>query len=281
MSAVLPAVPLLVVTTAYAAGVRRLTHRGDRWPARRVLATAAGLLVLAVALLPPVATHDDDPHVHVVQHLLLAMLAPLLLALGAPVTLALRALRTPGRRRLLSVLDSRAVRVLMHPVVVLALDVGGMYAYYLSDLHELAEEHAWLHLLVHAHMVAAGCLLAWLVAGPDPVRSRPGVLGRIAVVVAAGAAHDVLAKLLYVRGWGSAAELLYYGGEVVDVLLAVAVLVPWYARGGRELARAERRTTASVPAWRSAPRPTTTGPASGRSSPGSSRTARPTPTRPT
>ena len=78
MSEVLPAVPLLVVTAAYAAGVRRLTRRGDRWPARRVLATAIGLLALAVALLPPVATHDDDPHVHVVQHLLLAMLAPLL-----------------------------------------------------------------------------------------------------------------------------------------------------------------------------------------------------------
>jgi putative membrane protein len=278
VTAALPGLPLLLAAGAYALGVRRLGRRGDTWPALQTAATVAGLLGLAAALLPPVATHDDDPRVHVAQHLVMAMLAPLLLALGAPVTLALRALRTPGRRRLLAVLGSPVVRVAVNPIVVLVLDVGGMYAYYLTGLHRLAEEHAWLHALAHAHMITAGCLLAWLVVGPDPVRGRPGALGRMAVLVVAGAAHDVLAKLLYVRAWGSAAELLYYGGEVVDVLLGVAVLGQWYARGGRELARAGRRQAATVPEWTSGPRPPTTGRASGRSSPGSSPTARRTPT---
>lgn len=240
-----PALGLAAAALAYRAGVRRLDARGDRWPLGRVAATASGLVVLAVALLPPVATADDDPRVHVVQHLLMAMLAPLLLALGAPVTLALRTLHPPARRRLLALLGSRAARVVTAPVAVLALDVGGLYAYYLTGLHDLAERHAALHVVAHAHMIAAGCLLAWVVAGADPVRGRPGVPGRLALLVVAGAAHDVLAKLLYLRGWGEAAQLLYYGGEAVDVLLALAVLAPWYARGDRELARERRRATAA------------------------------------
>ena len=246
MSDAPPAVPVLLAALTYAAGVRRLRGRGDTWPVRRSLATAAGLLVLGAALLPPVATHDDDPQVHVAQHLLMAMLAPLLLALGAPVTLALRVLRTPARRRLLTVFASPIARALVQPVVVVALDVGGMYAYYLTGLHHIAEEHVAVHVLVHAHMITAGCLLAWLVAGPDRVRGRPGVVVRMAVVVVAGAAHDVLAKLLYAQGWGSAAQLLYYGGELVEVLLGVAVLTQWYARGGRDLAADARRKAATA-----------------------------------
>jgi putative membrane protein len=96
-------------------------------------------------------------------------------------------------------------------------------------------------------MIAAGCLLAWLVVGIDPM-PRPGVVGRLGVVVVAGAAHDVLAKLLYARGWGPDAELMFYGGTAVDVLLAVVVMAQWYAAGSRELARTARRRTGSLAA---------------------------------
>ena len=240
MSSWLPAVPLLLAAGALAAGVRRLHRRGDRWPRPRTASVAAGLALLAAGLLPPLATADDDPRLHMVQHLLVAMVGPLLLALGAPVTLALRAVRTPSRRRLLALLASRPVRVLTWPPVVVALDVGGLYLYYLGGLGEHAEHVPWLHALLHAHMITAGWLFAELVAGTDPV-PRPGVPARLGLVVLAGAAHDVLAKLLYADGWGRAAEIMYYGGTLVDVALATAVLTRWYAAGGRELARTARR----------------------------------------
>jgi putative membrane protein len=246
MTAWLPAVPLALTALAYAAGVRRLSGRGDRWPRRRLLAALGALAAFAVALLPTLTAHDQDLSVHVVQHLMIALLAPGLLALSAPVTLALRAVRTPTRRRLLVVLHSRLVRLLTTPTVVVALDAGGMYAVYLTGLLERAEQEAWLHLLVHAHMIAAGCLLAWLVVGLDPLPARPGVAGRLLLLLAAGAAHDVLAKLLYQRGWGAAAEIMYYGGEALDVLLAVVVLAQWYARSGREVAHCARREAGSV-----------------------------------
>jgi len=43
-----------------------------------------GAACIIVALAPPVASHDDNFTVHVVQHLLLGMVGPLLVALGAP-----------------------------------------------------------------------------------------------------------------------------------------------------------------------------------------------------
>ena len=42
--------------------------------------------------------------------------------------------------------------------------------------------------------------------------------------------HDVLAKLLYARGGGSGAQLLFYGGDVIEVLTAVVLFGRWYVR---------------------------------------------------
>src|SRR5262249_61250707 len=74
------------------AGVRRLARRGRHWSPGRTTAFVAGAAVLLVATQSGVARYDtvlfSD---HVLQHVLLGMLAPILLALGAPVTLALQA----------------------------------------------------------------------------------------------------------------------------------------------------------------------------------------------
>jgi hypothetical protein len=88
------------------------------------------------------------------------------------------------------------------------------------------------------------------VIGIDPVRGRPGTGARLAVLVAA-ASHDTLAKLIYawdlpagaglVAARHLGAELMYYGGTVVDVALAAIVMAQWYAATGRSLARARRR----------------------------------------
>jgi putative membrane protein len=246
VSAYLPAPGILAAAACYAWAVHRLARRGDRWPAARALAALGGLALLAVALLPPLADHDEDLRVHVAQHLLLMTGGPLLLALAAPVTLALRVTRTPVRRRLVALLHIRAVRALVHPVPVLALNAGGLYAVYLTPVLEASEHRPWLHALVHAHMVAAGTLLAVVVAGVDPVPGRPQVPVRLGLVVVVGASHDVLARLLFARGWGPAAQLLAAGGEVADLLLAAAVLGGWYAAGGRQLARRTRRSAVNA-----------------------------------
>jgi putative membrane protein len=239
---------LLSPAAIYGWAVLRMIRRGDRWPLARSLSALAGWAVLAASVLPPLA---DDFRLHIVQHLMLAMLAPLLLALSAPVTLALRTLPRRGRRVLLSLLHSRFARVVMLGPVVVALDAGGMYAYYLTPLFALAEQHPWLHLLVHGHMFVAGCLLSWYLVGRDPLPGRRSTRARAVMLLLAAAGHDVLAKLMYAHVLPAeagpatqvrdGAQLLYYGGDAIELLLAIALFLAWYAETGRALRREQRR----------------------------------------
>ena len=243
----------LLPAVAYAAGVLQLQRRGDRWPKGRTAAFAAGTVCLAIALGWP---HTHRFEAHVAQHLLLSSLAPLLLVLGTPVTLALRTLPRIPRQGLLRVLHSPLARLATNPAVVLMLVLGGLYGFYLTPLYAAAQHNTLLHIAGHGHMLLAGCLLSWLVVGADPMPRRPRVRTRLALLVLVAGGHDVLAKLLYAHalpaGAGSAeqiqagAQLLYYGGTLGEVLLAIAVLAGWYARSGRELARERARLRAAA-----------------------------------
>ena len=99
-------------------------------------------------------------------------------------------------------------------------------------------------------------LLSWALIGLDPIRRRPGIKARLAALVVAGAAHDTLAKLMYAHslpvGGGSlasrhaGAELMYYGGTVIDIALAIVLMAQWYQASGRALARTARRRNAGA-----------------------------------
>ena len=82
-------------------GVLRLRRRGDRWPvARTVLFLVPGLGSIALVTVSGLEAYDTTLlSVHMVQHMVLSMIAPIFLALGAPVTLALRTLPPPARAR--------------------------------------------------------------------------------------------------------------------------------------------------------------------------------------
>ena len=72
------------------------------------------------------------------------------------------------------------------------------------------------------------------------------------VLVVAAAGHDFLSKFMYARdlpfSGGSlearhfGAELMYYGGTLVDVALAVILMTQWYQSTGRALHREQRRS---------------------------------------
>ena len=61
-------------------------------PRRRTVAFLAGLAAIAVALLSGIDAYDTTLFsIHMVQHLLLTLVAAPLIALGAPITTLLRA----------------------------------------------------------------------------------------------------------------------------------------------------------------------------------------------
>jgi putative membrane protein len=252
-------VALTIATAAgYGTALARLYRRGHRWPGCRIACLLAGSACVCAAVLPPVASHDGYFPVHVGQHLLLGMAGPALLALSAPITLLLRVLPRGPHRMALRLLHSGPVRVLSSLPIAILLDVGGLYALYLTGLYRAAERDDLIHAAVHLHMFLAGCLLSWAIIGVDPIRRRPRVKARLAALIIAGAAHDTLAKLMYARGLPAGAgsiasrqlgaELMYYGGTIIDIALAVILMAQWYQTTGRDLTRAARRIQAQRPA---------------------------------
>ena len=238
---------------AYLAAAHAQGRAGRTWSRWRTAAFASGLGLVAASVAPPLMSlAHHDLRYHMAQHLLAGMLAPLGLALAAPMTLALRTLPVPAARRVTGVLRSRPLRGLAHPATALVLNVGGMYALYATPLYAATLASPTLHHLVHLHFLAAGYLFTWAVlAGPDPAPHAPGFSTRLAVLFAAIAAHAVLGKLMYARLWPrgtphgpeeirAAAQVMYYGGDLAEVLLAVALFAGWYRRR-------RRRTGALIP----------------------------------
>src|SRR5919201_448423 len=121
--------------------------RGVRgWPAARTAAFAAGLAVLVFALGSGLDAYGDRLlSIHMVQHLVLTLVAPPLLLLGRPLELALRALRGASRERL-----ARAVRMRLSPALTWCPFVVVMAGSHLPPVYDAAVRHPAVHELEHA-----------------------------------------------------------------------------------------------------------------------------------
>ncbi|MCF3118303.1 cytochrome c oxidase assembly protein [Streptomyces arenae] len=247
------AVGALLAAFAYAAAAGRLRRRGDAWPRRRDAVFALGSAGVAWAAAGGLPGGPFGRHV--IQHVIVGMAAPLLLVLARPLTLVLRSLG-PGRvRRVLTALArSSPVGVLLFPPFAALLDVGGLWVLYRTDLFAAMRDRPLMAAVVHAHMLAAGLLFTFAVCGLDPVRRRWGLAVRGGTLLAAGAAHGALAKSLYAAppapgitpaDLHGGAQWMYYGGDAVEVALAVVLGVSWYAAAERARARRLRRTSSA------------------------------------
>ncbi|MEV4073254.1 cytochrome c oxidase assembly protein [Nonomuraea fuscirosea] len=109
-----------------------------------------------------------------------------------------------------------------------------------------------LHAAVHVHFLLSGCLFAWVIAGPDPAPRRPSVPARLVVLGVAVAVHAGLSQLMYagigvdlpvpVEQRRGAAEIMYYGGDLAELMLAVALVLGWKPAGRARRALAAGRT---------------------------------------
>lgn len=240
---------LALALAAYLTAALRLRRRGKRWSAWRDLSFTAGMALLAIALSPPThAAASREFSGHMLQHLLIGMYAPLALTLAAPVTLALATLPTGARRPLARALHAPPSRVLSHPVTAALLNTGGMFLLYLTPLYAAMERHSAPHYLVMLHFLLAGYLFTWAIAGQDAALGRPPLGTRLIVLLAAAGAHAALSKLMYAHGWPArthhipgdleaGAQLMYYGGDVAELLLATMLFAGWYQARGRQHAR--------------------------------------------
>jgi len=162
---------LLLAGAAYLWAVRRVNraHPASRQPAYRSWLFGGGLAAIGVALLSPIEAYEGSLFsVHMVQHMLLELVAAPLLLAGAPITLTLRAARPPLRRLLLAVLQSRVVHLISFPVVAWLLFAAVNWGWHFSVLYDQALENQALHYFQHATLLAAALLFWWPVIGADP-----------------------------------------------------------------------------------------------------------------
>jgi cytochrome c oxidase assembly factor CtaG len=140
----------------------------------RLASWVAGVLVLFVALISPVDRIGEQlASMHMVQHLLVADIAPILLTLGLT-----RWILRPATRRIHRI--ERAAGPLAHPVFGVVAYVGVMWLWHVPALYDAALEHGWVHTLEHLSFAAAGLLYWWHLLAPIPTRLRLTGMGPIA-----------------------------------------------------------------------------------------------------
>jgi putative membrane protein len=270
MLAILPADPAAVgaagAAAAYLAAdsrVRRsLGSGGARGAsARRLLAFLAGLVVIVVALTGPIdAAASRSFADHMVQHLLLMMVAAPLLLLGAPLTLALRAWAGPTRRRLLAVLHSAPIRLVSNPLVAWPLFFVVIWGSHLTGVYEAALRDEGVHALEHVAYLASALLFWMPVVRADPTPSVLSYPARILYLFLAMPAMAFLGLVLvsaryvlypaYAQAEGIARALadqraagaIMWGGTMVLIVPALGfVLLDWMRADEREARRADER----------------------------------------
>jgi cytochrome c oxidase assembly factor CtaG/putative copper export protein len=253
----------------YLVGIRRLHHRGDRWPAGRTSCWFIGLAILTyVTSGPPMAYGRVQFSAHMIAHMTIVMIVPIFLVLGAPVTLALRALfpRRGGvrgaREWLVAIIGSRYLRFFSNPVVVAANFGFSLSLFYYSNLFRLALTTHVGHELMHVHFLLAGYLLAWLMIGIDPGPNRPGYPLRVVTMFVALSFHSFFGISLMMsnrllapdffgalgRNWGGSlledqklgGGIAWGIGELPALALMLILAVQWARTDARQARRHDR-----------------------------------------
>lgn len=162
--------------------VRCRTH----WPARRTTSFMAGLFVVALALLSGIDRYADELlSMHVLEHLLLILIAPVLLLWGAPVRLTLSASSPAPRRAVSGLLRSSTVHVLTRPACGFVLFTLVVLGTHLTGTYEAALHNQTLHACEHAAYFWSGLLFLAPLLAVDPIPRPPGAIARFSWLMAA------------------------------------------------------------------------------------------------
>lgn len=234
----------------YAWGMARVRrrHPARPWPLGRAASFAGGLGVLVVAVMSAIGRYDTTFFwVHMIQHLLLIMVAPALLIHGRPLTLAMHATRNPLHTRIKRFLRSRAVTVVTCPLFAIPLYAAIVVGTHLTSFNNEVVRYPPVASAEQVAYLVAGYLYLLSGFGEEPIRwrlSRPAKM----VVILLSMPIDTFTglTLLTTRNppwsayaaqhhswgpdpvtdvhWGGA--MMWIGGDTIMIALIVTALIP-------------------------------------------------------
>jgi putative membrane protein len=183
------------VTPARKAAAQRLRH----------IAFYGALLVLAIALASPLEQLSEELFwAHMVQHVLLMLVAAPLVVIAQPWVRLWRSVPLAGRRRIAGTLmhDQRAapLRAISHtlgaPAAGLVLFTVVLLGWHLPVLFDATLSSGALHALEHTLFFATSVLMFKQVIASPPLRARLNDTQRLLYVIAAMTVSWVLAVVL-------------------------------------------------------------------------------------
>ena len=180
-------IPLIGIGGAYLIGYRRFSalrhaHQGYR---TRGSLFVLGYAALVIALISPLhAVGEQYFSVHMVQHLLLSLVAPPLLLLSSSMPVLLWALPARDRQALGRLVAKpgavrSSLKLLTNPMVAWSLFVGTQWVWHQPVAYDWALANRWAHYFEHISFFVTASLFWWPVIGAPPLPSPLNYPARI------------------------------------------------------------------------------------------------------
>lgn len=236
-----------ILALLYLWGVLRVRRRHPRrpWPLRRTIPFLLGLLAINLATQSGIGTYDGTLFWdHMIQHLMLIMIAPPLMLAGQPVTLLLHASRNPLHTGVKKVIRSRPVQWLTFPAVGVAAYAATIVGTHLTGFMNLVTEHEAVHQAEHVLYLVVGYLYFLPLIGKEPIKwkvSYPLRLFLLFIAMPVDAFTGVILGSYQTdpfvpmdpRSWGpSAVNDLHQGGAVMWIggaaIMFVVIMVTFF-----------------------------------------------------
>jgi cytochrome c oxidase assembly factor CtaG len=238
----------VVLAGLYLWGVVRVArrHPARPWSLLRTAAFLLGLLVVVLATQSGIGTYDDTLFWdHMIQHLMLIMVAPPLLVAGQPVTLLMHASRNPLHTWVKRIVRSRPVAWLTWPALGVAAYAATIVGTHLTSFMNLVMSNSAVHDGEHVLYLVVGYLYFLPLLGREPIRWKVSYPLRLFLlfiampvdaftgVVLGSAGSDPFAPMAP-RSWGpSPLDDVHTGGAVMWIggaaIMFVVIMVTFFA----------------------------------------------------
>jgi putative copper resistance protein D len=263
-----PVVMVLGALALYLWGVKRQNalHPRHLWSAGKTAAFIGALVTTSLAIFSFVGVYDGELFWdHMVQHLLLIMVAAPLFAISSPLELAWRATTGTPHLVVTEVLRSPVAKFLGHPAVAFVLYAILIPVSHLTSWYNYTLQNEAVHNLEHLAFLVVGYLFWRQIFGNDPncYRLHPALqffylflaipIDTFTGLSLAGATHELFpAYLATHRTWGPSYVVdLHVGGSIMwvvgDTLMLwpmIPVAIRWMHLEERKAERIDRELDA-------------------------------------